>query len=97
MNITVKESQYIKKIENVLKRDITHSKYLLIKRESKNAPLGLFGYYITNLGWIEYALRKKMIPVVDMQNYQNPFHGLDEVGQINTWEYFFEQPGGGWS
>ena len=94
MNISAKKSKYIKKIENKLKRDIVDSKYLVIKRESKNAPLGLFGYYITNLGWIEYALRKNMIPVIDMQNYQNSFHSTEEVGYVNAWEYFFEQPGG---
>lgn len=93
MNISAKKSKYIKKIENKLKRDIVNSKYLVIKRESKNAPLGLFGYYITNLGWVEYALRKNMIPVIDMQNFQNSFHNEEEVGYVNTWEYFFEQPG----
>lgn len=93
MNISAKRSKYIKKIENKLKMNIVDSKYLVIKRESKNAPLGLFGHYITNLGWIEYALRKNMIPVIDMQNYQNSFHSAEEVGYVNTWEYFFEQPG----
>lgn len=73
-------------------RDFTNSQYLIIKRECKSAPLGLMAYYITNLAWIEYAVRNHIIPVIDMKNYYNAFHRDGEVGKINTWEYFFEQP-----
>lgn len=93
MNINQKSSRFVHKLETHFhKNNITNSEYLLIKRECKNAPLGLFAYYITNLAWIEYALRNGYIPVIDMKNYANTFHKENEVGKINTYEYFFEQP-----
>lgn len=90
MNINHKSSRFVHKLETHFhKNNITNSEYLLIKRECKNAPLGLFAYYITNLAWIEYALRNGYIPVIDMKNYANTFHKENEVGKINTYEYFF--------
>lgn len=42
---------------------------------------------------IEYCLRNDIIPVVDMQNRLNIYHtDMNEVGKVNTWECFFEQP-----
>ena len=35
-----------------------------------------------------------MIPVVDMKNYPNTYLLDSEVGHVNSWEYYFEQPGG---
>lgn len=35
-----------------------------------------------------------MIPVVDMQTFTNIYLRKDEVGHVNSWEYFFEQPAG---
>ncbi|MBR3606531.1 MAG: hypothetical protein IKL51_03020 [Lachnospiraceae bacterium] len=93
MNINYQYSRLINKLEKRLgKVNLLDSKYLIIKRECKNAPLGLFGYFITNVAWIEYAIRNNMIPVVDMQNYYNSFHSAQDVGKINTWELFFKQP-----
>ena len=93
MNINCKVSHMLYRYErHYHKENILDSKYLIIKRECQNAPLGLFAYYITNVAWIEYALRKNYIPVIDMKNFYNTFHNEGEVGQINTWEYFFEQP-----
>lgn len=93
MNINQKNSKLIYKLETHFhKSNLTGSEYLIIKRECKNAPLGLFAYYITNLAWIEYALRNDYIPVIDMKNYANTFHMQGEVGKINTYEYYFEQP-----
>lgn len=93
MNINCKFSKIIFKFENHYKKyNALNSKYLIVKRECKHDPLGLFAYYITNLGWIEYAIRNNMIPVIDMKNFYNNFHNESEVGQVNTWEYFFHQP-----
>lgn len=95
MNINCKMSKLIRKIEKRLnKENIVNNKYFVIKRECKNAPLGLFAYYIAVLARIEYAIAHGMIPVIDMKNYKNTFHEDDEVGKINTWELFFEQPYG---
>lgn len=94
MNISYQISKKIDRIEKHYKTgDLTKSKYLIIKRES-SSPLGLFAYYITNLSWIEYALRSNRIPVIDMQNYSNAFHREGERKKVNTWEYFFKQPCG---
>lgn len=93
MNINYRMSAFIKKIEKHSGKDnLLDSKYLVIKRECDNSVLGLFAYYITMLAWIEYALRHQMVPVIDMKNYANTFHRDNEVGKVNTWELFFEQP-----
>lgn len=62
-------------------------------------------YFLTGLATIvfhlreciEYALRNDYIPVVDMQNYRNQYLEDAEIGSVNAWEKFFEQPGGVWS
>lgn len=41
-----------------------------------------------------YAVKKGYVPVIDMKNYPNMYLYPDEVGHVNTWEYYFEQPGG---
>lgn len=45
------------------------------------------------LGACVYAELRNMIPVVDMLTLPNPFLQDDEVGYINSWKYYFEQPG----
>lgn len=93
MNINCKASAFIRKIEEHYQKDnLFNSQYLIIKRDCENSGLGLFAYYVTMLARIEYALRHQMIPVIDMKNYANTFHKKNEVGKVNTWELFFEQP-----
>lgn len=93
MNINCKASAFLNRIEKHYQKDnLLNSKYLIIKRECENSGLGLFAYYVTMLARIEYALRHQMIPVIDMKNYANTFHSENDVGKINTWELFFEQP-----
>lgn len=93
MNINCRVSAFIRKIEeHYHKENLLNSKYLIIKRDCENSGLGLFAYYVTMLARIEYALRNQMIPVIDMKNYANTFHAKGEVGKVNTWELFFEQP-----
>ena len=95
MIIQKKYSMYLKKIENKLKKEnMFHSKYLMIARHGNNPPLGFFAFYINNLGWIDYALRNNMIPVVDMKNYQNIFLKEGELGKVNAYELYFKQPCG---
>ena len=64
----------------------------IIPRESTGA--GLFSFFNTILPGIAYADRKNYIPVVDLMNYPNTYLYPDEVGHVNAWEYYFEQPGG---
>lgn len=54
--------------------------------------LGLFSLMNVNLAKIDYACKKGMIPVVDMQNFRNCFHDKSTIGLENIWEDFFEQP-----
>lgn len=95
MNINSGFSALIKKVEKHCGKDnLFNDKYLIIKRECDHSVLGLFAYYVTNLSWIEFALRHQITPVIDMKNYANTFHRENEVGKINTWEMFFKQPCG---
>ena len=93
MNINCKVSALLNKIEKHYQKDnLLNSKYLIIKRACERSGLGMFAYYVTMLSRIEYALRHDMIPIIDMKNYANTFHRKEDVGKINTWELFFEQP-----
>lgn len=66
--------------------------FFVIRRNAPNA--GLYSFVLTNLGWIKYAVDKGYIPVVDMQSFYNTYLTHDQVGKINAWEYYFEQPCG---
>jgi len=46
----------------------------------------------TILGGIAFADKNNFAPVVDMKSYKNAYLYDDEVGHINAWEYYFEQP-----
>ena len=65
--------------------------YIIRRYDSR---CGLFSYFNTILNGIAYADQHGMIPVVDMKNYPNTYLFDDEVGHVNYWEYYFEQPGG---
>ena len=63
--------------------------FFVIRRNDSN--VGLFSYVISALGGIMYALNRGYIPIIDMKNYSNPYSD-ENLGDINAWEYFFEQP-----
>ncbi|MBE5894457.1 MAG: hypothetical protein E7285_02180 [Lachnospiraceae bacterium] len=95
MVIKKEYSRYLKKIENKIKKEnLLHSKYLMIGIPGINPSLGFFALYINQLGWIDYALQNKLIPVVDMQNYRNVFQKEEEHGIVNSYEMYFYQPCG---
>ena len=96
MNIDVTFSKYLRRYEKHFgKENVLNSKYLILKKESSDGGyFGLFAYYISFASEIEYALANGMIPVVDMQNYKSSLLKDDEVGKVNAWEKFFEQPCG---
>lgn len=56
--------------------------------------VGLFSYVMTNMGLVDYAVKKGYIPIIDMQNSRNTYLNNDKVGKENAWEYFFKQPCG---
>lgn len=68
-------------------------KYFYVIRRAPE-EIGLFSYVLTYLGMIVYAQEKGFIPVIDMQNYYNMFLERDEIGKVNSWEYYFKQPTG---
>jgi len=41
-----------------------------------------------------YAKDKGYIPVIDMKNFENQYIDKENVGSINVWEVFFDQPVG---
>ena len=41
-----------------------------------------------------YADKKGYLVVVDMKNYSSQYHNKGELGAVNVWEEFFEQPSG---
>ncbi len=66
--------------------------FFIIRRDGIEA--GLFSLYITTVGWINYALEKGYVPVVDMSIYRNNYLEKSKRGKDNSWEYYFEQPMG---
>lgn len=66
--------------------------FYIIRRHANRA--GLFSFVCTNLGSIYEACNKGYIPVIDMQNSKNPMIQDQQVGRVNAWELFFEQPYG---
>ncbi|MBR4151647.1 MAG: hypothetical protein IKT98_01660 [Selenomonadaceae bacterium] len=74
----------------VKKGDPSKPTYYICRRGS--TTVGLFGRYNLIAGQIIYAQSKGWIPVVDMQNYPNPYLPPEKLGKENAWEYYFEQP-----
>lgn len=64
--------------------------YYIIHRDEPT--VGLFSNVIVFLENIVYAQDNGYIPVIDMKNYSNTYLEKDEIGKINSWEYYFEQP-----
>lgn len=73
--------------------DLNKDKTVYVIRIRKET-LGLMGYYMAILGHIYAARSKGYVPVVDMKNYKNTYLKKEEVGNINSWEYYFRQPAG---
>ena len=78
------EEHYIKK------GDPDKPTYYIIRRLPDTT--GLLARYRMVMGHVRYALSKGWLPVVDMQNYSNPYLAPEKLGKENSWEYYFEQP-----
>lgn len=85
----------IRKIRSIEKQvqygNLNADKFIYVIRIRKET-LGLMGYYMAILGHIKIAIDRKCVPVVDMQNYKNTYLKECEVGEKNSWEYYFCQP-----
>jgi len=55
---------------------------------------GLMSILVMYTQYFQYAVKRNYIPVVDMCNVHNMYLNDEEIGKINAWDYFFEQPGG---
>ncbi|MBQ3336789.1 MAG: hypothetical protein IJG80_05240 [Selenomonadaceae bacterium] len=64
--------------------------YYIIRRMNETTDISTM--YRLVMGHVRYALSKGWLPVVDMQNYPNPYLLPEKLGQENAWEYYFEQP-----
>lgn len=77
--------------EHYIKRgDPNKPTYYIIRRVSESS--GLADRYSRVASHVWYALSKGWLPVVDMQNYPNPYLAPEKFGKENSWEYYFEQP-----
>jgi len=86
-------------VDVLMKRD----KYVSFGEENKNKTfliirlssptIGLGAFVIKVATNVEYAKNMGYIPVVDMMS-QNQYLEDGELGKVNAWEKFFEQPAG---
>lgn len=77
--------------EHYIKRgDPKKPTYYIIRRQFTRT--GLFSNFVVFAGHIRYALSNGWLPVIDMQNYENPYLPPEKLGKENAWEYYFEQP-----
>ena len=68
-------------------------RYYIIRRKAPWA--GFYANYLHVAGHLVYALKKKYIPVVDMENYPTLYNeDIVFKGTKNAWEYYFVQPSG---
>jgi len=96
------------RVKGVMKRALIERNHL--RQTHRSQPFGKRKYYIIRYdnefspGWAVwqqvvlyqsiYAERHGMIPVVDMKNYPNMYQEDGDLGSVNTWDTYFEQPGG---
>lgn len=71
-------------------RDNADKTFYVIRRS--DLYCGLFSFIITSLARIDEAIKRNMIPIVDMQNSFNIYLDENKIGKENAWEYYFEQP-----
>ncbi len=87
-----KEIKYWAEHKKRLGRENKDKIFYVIRR--RDWYCGLFSLFLTNLQWIDNALKAGYIPVVDMQNDFNIYLSEDKLGKENAWEYYFRQPMG---
>ncbi len=90
------ENKYLKNV-GLVKQGRSHNQwpemtFYCIRRKGDFA--GLFSYVLIVLEKLETAEKEGWIPVVDMMRTINSYLYKREVGFVNSWEYFFEQPAG---
>ena len=66
--------------------------FYIIRR--RDVYCGICSIMLTTLANIDKAINNNYIPIVDMQNSFNIYLTSEDVGRVNSWEYFFKQPYG---
>ena len=74
--------------------DYPDKKFLVGRHDSGMMGCGLFAYVMDFLQFMKYAIDRGFIPIVDMQSLPCPYLEEGEVGKVNAWEFYFEQPCG---
>lgn len=84
---------FFRKIEKCSYGNENDDKVFYVIRRSHYG--GLFSDVQMFIGHLIYAQKKGWIPIIDRKNYGNKwYHEESEVGKVNAWEFYFEQPGG---
>lgn len=60
--------------------------------QCKGGAPGLFSYLISVLGFVRWAHKHNKRPVIDLQSFKNTYLAEEAVGQLNAWDYYFDQP-----
>lgn len=60
----------------------------------RGSDCGLFSHLQTVLSGLKFALDRNWLPVVDLRTLKTIYHEPEEVGRVNVWEHYFEQPCG---
>lgn len=74
-------------LKNIRMEDKDRPYYIIVH----NRNVGLFSYIEATLRQALYAIEQGYIPVVDMMTYPNAYLEDDQVGKINSWEFYFKQ------
>lgn len=70
-----------------------HAKYYIIQYEDRMHSGWTIWQRVVLYGSM-YAVEHKMIPVVDMMNWESIYQEKEEYGKVNIWDKYYEQPGG---
>lgn len=75
--------------ERIVKGKKEEKIYYVIRRQD---DVGLFSYFNTFIGSIKKAVDAGYIPVIDLMTYENTYLCRKEIGKINAWDVYFNQP-----
>lgn len=73
-----------------------NKKFYVIKY--RRSECGIFSMILHLIPQMEYAFRKRYVPIIDCrETYLPMIQDKENEGRENAWEYYFEQPGGNYS
>ena len=90
--------QQYKEIQKWLVRKVSYGDeypdktFYVIRRYTPDA--GVFSYMNSCVTNFKYCEEHGYIPVVDLQNNRSIYLDNKNIGKLNVWEFFFEQPAG---